>query len=104
VTPKDRNPVDFEVETGLNYVGLLRSRAGDIAGLGFAYTHLSPDQPPSTDNSGVTHYEAIIEASYASVLNTWCTLQPDVQFIFNPGGVTRRRDAVVLGLRLNLSF
>ncbi len=104
LVPRDRNLVDFEMETGLNYVGLLRARANDIAGVGFAYTHLSPREQEVTVSSVSTHHEAILEASYLAVISSWCSLQPDVQYIFNPGGVTRQRDALVLGLRLNLSF
>jgi porin len=104
ITPGDRNLVDHEVETGLNYVGLLRSRAADISGLGFAYTHLGATQVEASGNAVATHHEAIIEASYLGVVNSWSTLQPDVQYIFNPGGVVRKSNAVVLGLRVSLNF
>ena len=92
------------METGLNYAGLLRARANDIAGVGFAYTHLSPREQEVAASSVSTHHEAILEASYLAVISSWCSLQPDVQYILNPGGVTRQREALVLGLRLNLSF
>ncbi len=103
LTPKDRNLVNFEVETGLNYTGLFHSRENDVAGVGFAYTHLDSHEQVS-DSTLVTHHESVMEASYLYIMNSWCSLQPDVQYIFNPGGGTRKRDAVAMGLRFILSF
>ena len=102
--PRDRNLVDFEYQGGVSYVGLLRSRPKDIAGLGFAYTHISRDVQPSDDGPEPGNHESLLEAAYLVALNDWCIIQPDIQFIIRPGATASRRDALVLGLRITLSF
>ena len=102
--PRDRNLVDLEYQGGVTYVGLLRSRPKDIAGLGFAYTHISRDVEASTDGPEPGNHESVLEADYLVALNDWCTIQPDAQFIIRPGATTLRRNALVLGLRISLSF
>ena len=104
LAPRDRNLVDFEYQGGLNYVGLVRTRPKDIAGLGFAYTHISRDVQPSTDGPAPGGRESLIEACYLAALTGWCTIQPDMQFIMHPGATSTRRNALVLGLRVTLSF
>ncbi|PWT82025.1 MAG: hypothetical protein C5B58_08940, partial [Acidobacteria bacterium] len=37
-------------------------------------------------------------------LTSWLTLQPDFQYIFNPGGTFAARNATVIGLRSTLTF
>jgi carbohydrate-selective porin OprB len=34
----------------------------------------------------------------------WLSVQPDVQYIFNPGACASADNALVAGLRVNLSF
>jgi len=56
--------------------------------------------------------ETFIEATYQYQLTTWCQLQPDFQYVFNPGGGIanpnapgqRVKNEVVLGLRMNVLF
>ena len=48
-------------------------------------------------------YEASIELTYRIPINEWLTLQPDVQFIFNPGADPALADSLALGLRFELT-
>jgi len=58
----------------------------------------------------LTQVEVVLELSYQGQLDPWFTVQPDLQYIFNPsGGVldpndSPRRDALVLGLRSAITF
>jgi len=104
LAPRDRNLVDFEYQGGLNYAGLLRNRPKDITGLGFAYTHISRDVQPSSDGPAPGSHESLLEATYLAPINDWCNIQPDIQFIMHPGANALYRDALVLDLRLSLSF
>jgi porin len=53
-----------------------------------------------------------VEATYQYEVTPWLQLQPDVQYVFNPGGglanpsnpTQRIRNELVLGARTNISF
>ena len=98
----DRNVVTFDFEAGLNYTGLLPSRAQDITGLAFAFTHLS-DSYVNASN-GTRHHEALIELTHLLVLGDHFSMQPDFQYIVNPGGVGGTRNALVAGLRFTVNY
>jgi porin len=46
-------------------------------------------------------YETAIEAFATFSVTPWLGLQPDIQYIINPGA-TGEKDAVILGLRLHM--
>ncbi len=52
----------------------------------------------------VKHHETVLELSYQASINDWLTVQPDFQYIFNPGAVQDGRDAMIAGLRFTLTF
>lgn len=47
--------------------------------------------------------ETAIEITYRRALTPWLTVQPDVQYILNPGADRSLRNALVLGLRIELA-
>ena len=49
-------------------------------------------------------WEIDIEFTYRAVLTAWLSLQPDFQYVINPGGDPTLDDAFVIGLRGILSF
>ena len=51
-----------------------------------------------------TSSELTIEASYRAVLTPWLSVQPDLQYIINPGGDAGLRNALVIGVRTQLGF
>lgn len=102
--PADRNTVPLYFDTGFNYKGLLPGRDHDIAGIALSYTNLSGN---ACDDAGIppaTHHETILEMTYKAVINDSFSVQPDFQYLFNPGGTGSAPDAVVIGLRCNLVF
>jgi porin len=60
----------------------------------------------------VRHSETYVEVTYQYQLRPWWQLQPDVQYVFMPGGgvvdpqdpTQRIRNELVLGLRTNILF
>ena len=102
--PKDRNLVDFDAEAGLNYVGLVRARARDIVGVGVAYTHISTDSRLPLGQPSAGYREELIEVSYLAPVTDWFSVQPDFQYIIHPGATSGRPNALVVGLRVILSF
>src|ERR1700677_837023 len=102
--PDDRNPVFFYFDTGINYTGLLPNRPKDNFGVAFSYEKLSDKLLQPTGLPVPSHRENVLEATYLANLNNWFSLQPDLQYIVNPGGFLTTRNAVVAGIRFNISF
>ena len=103
-SPSDRSTVSFYFDTGLNYQGLLPSRDKDLCGIGVSYTKISNDLLDDSGSPVESHHETIIEASYQAVITNWLSVQPDFQYIFNPGATGRQQNAVVAGLRFTVNF
>jgi porin len=106
--PEGRNLVDVYFDGGVTFTGMIPGRPDDGLAIGFAYTGIS-DQVHAFDvESGqpvARNYEALIEICYTYQINPGWTLQPDFQYIFQPGGnVPDIEDAAVLGARTSISF
>ena len=102
--PEDRNTVPVCFNAGFNFQGLLAGRGKDTAGLGFSYTRVSGNLSEGNGDPLGADHEAIFEATYNVALNDWCNVQPDFQYIFNPGASQKAPNAVVAGLRCSLTF
>ena len=76
-----------------------RGRAHDVLSVGFAYLRLSDDYVASQRAAGqnVSRRESVLEITYRFQVTRWLSLQPDVQFIWDPH--LSRRDATAIGLR-----
>lgn len=113
-SPSDRNTVDFYAEAGLTFSGLVSARPDDILGIAFAYTNISSDASGADIDAGldvIRDYEALVEISYTAQLATGWTLQPDFQYIWNPGGrvpdaagTAAVGNAAVFGVRTSLNY
>ena len=49
-------------------------------------------------------YESVCEAYYNARITPWFVFGPSIQYVANPGGVNTAKDAVVLGLRAQMTF
>ena len=95
--PEDRSEVDTSFQVGASYVGLVPGRDIDTAGLGLSHAHISGDLPGRTA-------ETVIELAYDYVMSDDFTIQPSVQWVGDPGATGELDEALVLGLRVYLSF
>lgn len=93
-TPSDRNLVDFYLDGGIVFSGMLPSRADDKFGASFICAHIS-DQARALDRdtiafSGVNQplrdYEMTFELSYQAQIVLGWAVQPLFQYIVHPGG------------------
>jgi porin len=120
-SPSDRNEVDLYADGGFTFRGLLAWRPEDMIGLAIAYGRISPDaaafdsaQAASGQPVRIRDYEAAIELTYRWKLAERWFIQPDLQYIFHPGGNIANPanpasgsaipNALVLGLRTALRF
>lgn len=106
--PQDQNLIDIYFDTGVTFTGMIPGRPDDGLAIGFAYTGIS-DQAHGFDvdlgEPVARNYEALIEVCYTYQVKEGWTVQPDFQYIFQPGGnVAGVDDAAVLGARTSLSF
>jgi porin len=95
--PRDRNTFPLFIMGGLVYRGLLPGRDEDTTAFGAAYGKFS------NDLAGLA-FELVLEWSHAFALTPWVTIQPDVQYILDPGGTGEIPDALVLGVQLGITL
>jgi porin len=112
-TPQDRNLVDFYIDGGLNFIGLVPGRPDDVVGVAGAYARISNAVRGFQIDAAifpVQDYEGLVEATYQAQLMPGWTLQPDFQYIIHPGGNIAdgsgqpAKNAVVVGLRTTMAF
>jgi porin len=53
---------------------------------------------------GVQSHEQEVEAMYIAKIYRGFFVEPDIQYIINPGGTSRTRNGLALGLQLNVTF
>jgi porin len=92
--------------------GIFASRPRDIIGLGVVYGHFSNDlqnfqrRAQQLDpNVGVQSHETVVEFTYRlALLKSALYIQPDLQYVFRPGGTGQISDAFVLGAQVAVNF
>jgi porin len=120
-TPEaDRNLVTLSLNAGFVLHQPLQYRNDDTFGIGMGYAKVSNrasalDQDTANFSGAffpVRRSETFIEATYQYQATPWWQIQPDLQYVFNPGGGTqdtnnptqRVGNEVVIGLRTNILF
>jgi porin len=94
--PEDRNLTQFEVSGGLVFKGLIPGRDWDTLGIGASYLKISDDISDAVGEVNATYgtafrrpdYEGLVELSYKAQITAWWTIQPSVQWVLHPGGLT----------------
>jgi porin len=120
--PGNQNLIDLEVDAGVTYKGLLPGRQLDVLGVAVAYARiggaarsLASDQSMFTGiEQPARDYESVLEVTYQVNIAPWWNLQPDLQFLFHPGGNVAAPltlllarpipNALVVGLRSAITF
>jgi len=106
--PSAQNLVDFYAEGGVTFSGMIPHRPDDGLGIGFAYTGVSDSVHGFDLDSGepvARNYEALLEICYTYQVKPGWTLQPDFQYIIQPGGnVPGADNATVIGARTSINF
>jgi porin len=120
-TLQDRNLISFSVNGGLTLHDPLPGRGNDVFGLGFGLARVTSGaanydrdlrifEPTATTPVRTT--ETFLEATYqVQVLPSW-QIQPDLQYVVNPGAglanpdqpTQKLKNELVIGLRTTLTF
>jgi porin len=102
----DRNFVNFYFDVGLTYRGLIPGRDDDTLGVAFAYAQLSNGARQSLRDEGSRPIgaEMVLEVTYQAQITKWLIIQPDLQYILNPGATSDSANALVVGARAAVTF
>ena len=84
----------------MQYQGLLEGRDDDVLGIGYSRGIFSD----AANSTYTANHEAVAEIYYNAQVTPWLQVGPDLQYIWNPGGSNSVKDAVVLGVRAQMSF
>lgn len=100
------NPISRYLGGGLVHTGLLRRERDDQLGMTFAWASFGRPYRRAVDAAGGHSElgETVVELTYRTPLTPWLTIQPDVQYVINPGGDRSLRDALAVGLRAEIGF
>ncbi len=101
--PDDKiNQIPFYIGAGINYTGLFFKSANDVLGISIAHVGISK---VLVDNiPGMKSYETAIELSYAIPIVEQITIQPDLQYIINPGATSEFNNAFIGFLRIIIEY
>lgn len=120
--PSDRNLIDFLIDGGISFQGVVPGRPNDQFGFLGSFARVSrqarlADLDANRFNASyapLRNYEAILQATYAYNVTDGFVLQPHVQYVLHPGagtvdptdplGVRPLRDAFVAGLRMSFNY
>ena len=118
--PGDRNLINFSVNAGVTLKAPLPGRDDDTVGVGFGIAKISPaaagfDMDTSVFSGSpvpIRGSETFIEVTYQVQVAGWWQVQPDFQYVFNPGGgilnpnnpAQRVGNEAIFGLRNIVTF
>ena len=121
----DRNFLTFSLNLGLTYHDPLPNRPDDTVAIGMGFAKVSRQvsaadmdaaliaaQTAPGTYSPIRRSETYLEATYEYQLRPWWQIQPDLQYVFDPGGgganpnnpVQRVKNEAVFGVRTNVLF
>lgn len=100
------NQFDYAWSTGVVYTGLIPNRDDGKLGFGVAGAHNSNKykQAAVLEEAPVDSSETALELTYSDNITPWFSVQPDVQYIINPGTNKTLDNALVIGSRFTITF
>lgn len=104
---ENRNQIARYWGVGLNYTGLIPGRDRDCIGLAVASARNGGkfmEYSNNVEGVPVDHTETAIELTYRAELQPWLSIQPDFQYIINPGMNKSLKDAFQIGSRVEIIF
>ena len=95
------NDVGTYFGAGAVYRGLLPARPEDEWGIAVAWAETGT---PFRQATGAEKREVNVEMTYRAPLHDFITVQPVMQYIFNPGADPALKNALVLGIRFEFAW
>ena len=106
IGPDNMNKFPFFIMGGLVYKGLVPGRDDDKTAVQMVYAKYSDKIKESQQSVGSSpqQYEIALELTHRIMITKWMYMQPDMQYIIQPGGTGNIDDALVLGFQFGLTF
>ena len=118
--PDDRNLITYGVNGGLTLKDPFEGRDDDTAGIAMGFAQVGDRARDLDVDTGILsgspnlarHSETFVEATYQYQVFPWWQLQPDLQYVIDPGAgasnpndpAQRIKNELVLGVRTNITF
>jgi porin len=110
--PDERvNELPYFFMTGLVLNGILPSRPNDYMAFGLAFGSYSSDLRSAQRAEAamgaavaIQHHEMTLEWTYGCHLMPGLLLQPDIQYIIDPGGDRSVANALAIGMNIVIHF
>lgn len=98
----DVNPISLYFGGGLTYTGIIPERNEDVLSLGYAHARRSDAYGEAAPGSD--HIEGAIELTYHALISESIAIQPDLQYIINPGFDPQLDNALAIGVRVEVGL
>ena len=103
---------DNQIAAGLLYRGPFGFRGADELGFAIGRTHVNSriaavETQQNARNLGpvaVQGSEYVAEFFYCVQVTRWLDLRPNIQYVVQPGGITKNSNDVIVGLRLSVNI
>lgn len=100
IAPKNINQINYYLGAGVHLNGILPNRFNDAFGIAFAYANMSTPYKNLIENTDVG--EMAVEFTYKMLILDHYSIQPNLQYIINPGANTLLKNALVACMRFNI--
>jgi porin len=101
----DFNQFSSYFQTGLVFSGMVAGRSEDqfAVSYGTARTGDKHRRAASIAGAEATSHESVWEATYRAHVAPWLSVQPNIQYVINPGADAQIKNSTVLGVRFEMS-
>ncbi len=98
----DLNPLSSYTQLGLVATGMITSRPADQFALSWTQAHTGSKYRQLVPGSD--RHESVWELTWRTLVNDWLIVQPNAQYIVNPGADPGTGDSLLLGVRFEISL
>ncbi|MCD6707371.1 MAG: carbohydrate porin [Thiobacillus sp.] len=101
----DFNQFSSYFQTGLVLSGMVAGRGEDQFAVSYSTARTGDKHRLAASIAGAeaTSHESVWEATYRARMAPWLSVQPNIQYVINPGADARIKNATVLGVRFEMS-
>lgn len=101
----DFNQFSSYFQTGLVFSGMVAGRSEDQFAVSYSTARTGGKHRLAASIAGAeaTSHESVWEATYRAHVAPWLSVQPNIQYVINPGADAQIKNATVLGIRFEMS-
>ena len=102
----DFNQFSSYFQTGIVFSGMVSGRDEDQFALSFSMARTGDKYRLAAFSAGqeATRHESVWEATYRAQATPWLIVQPNIQYVINPGTDAQIKNATVLGVRFEMAM